>query len=411
MILESIKTQLHQQALYTNEKIVPNLSKNEIIKDTNLLDSEIAIIKDGLIVHQTKYFTLKNFQEYLLKDETFVISEYNNERGEEVENAIYVMQLDENQNSFIVIYKKNIDNKAEAIEDILKLLNPFLMLLLILAGSKLIDKILIQIKKISKTTKEIDISNFSNTIELPSDEDELTELIESFNNMIIRIKSGVDVLDRFNNDVSHELKTPLTVIKGEIEITLQTVREPEYYIKSLNTIYYEANQIQQLVEELLLLTKYSKDNIKKTFEHCYLDAILLNVVDKYSTQLKKKNIDLQIDKLESINIEANALLIYTIFSNILDNAIKFIPQGKTIYISLYKNHTSHFIIKDEGVGIAKDQLSKITDRFYRVDTSRNKQIKGFGLGLSIVKNSVELHNGKLKISSEEGVGTTVHIEL
>jgi len=102
-------------------------------------------------------------------------------------------------------------------------------------------------------------------------------------------------------------------------------------------------------------------------------------------------------------------LIFSIFSNIIDNAIKYTPNNKNIFVSLYKNEKIHFIIKDEGIGIPKNELSKITDRFYRIDKSRNKKIKGFGLGLCIVKNSVELHNAELKITSIEKSGTQVEV--
>ncbi|SFV52391.1 Phosphate regulon sensor protein PhoR (SphS) [hydrothermal vent metagenome] len=95
--------------------------------------------------------------------------------------------------------------------------------------------------------------------------------------------------------------------------------------------------------------------------------------------------------------------------NIIDNAIKYTPQNRNIYISLFKVDKIYFIVKDEGIGIPQNKLNKITNRFYRVDESRNRKIKGFGLGLSIVKNSVDLHNAKMDIASQLNIGTIVKI--
>jgi signal transduction histidine kinase len=278
--------------------------------------------------------------------------------------------------------------------------------------SKVTDKILKSINNITKTANQIYVTDFSNEIPAPKYDDEIKDLVDSFNKMIKRLKEGVTLLEQFNSDVSHELKTPLTVIKGEIEITLNKKRDSEYYEKSLKVIEDETKQIQNIVDDLLLLTKYTKENIKQTFAEVSLDSILLSTIDKFNIQLKEKNIKLHIEKFEPLNMNGNSILLTTIFSNLIDNAIKYSSDDTNIFISLYKGKVSkkiHFIVKDEGFGIAKECLSKLTDRFYRVDKSRNKKIKGFGLGLSIVKNSIDLHNGEIKFKSKEGEGTKVKV--
>lgn len=99
----------------------------------------------------------------------------------------------------------------------------------------------------------------------------------------------------------------------------------------------------------------------------------------------------------------------SIFTNLISNSIKYSLKDKIIYIKLFQDKSINFIIKDEGIGISKDELNKVTDKFYRADQSRNKKINGHGLGLSIVKNNVKLHNGSINISSELDKGTKVHI--
>jgi len=300
---------------------------------------------------------------------------------------------------------------AEYIEYTLWILVPILLIILIFLVSRVIDKVLNPIKEITKTANEISISDFSSSIEEPTDNDEVREFVRSFNGMIYRLKDGVERMDRFNHDVSHELKTPLTVIKGEVEITLDRPRKSAEYIKSLQIIGEEASQIENMIKSLLFLSKYSKSNIKHSFEFCELDYILFKVLDRYKIQLKNKNINIHLKNIEKIKKKVNPVLIESIFSNLIDNAIKYSNKDKNIYISLFQKEKIRFIIEDEGIGIPKDKIQKLTHRFYRVDESRNRKIKGFGLGLSIVKNSVELHDGTMHIESKEKKGTIVIIDL
>jgi signal transduction histidine kinase len=265
---------------------------------------------------------------------------------------------------------------------------------------------LIPIKTITESANFININNFTNEIDELNEENEINELIKAFNKMISRLKEGIEKIDNFNSDVSHELKTPIAVIKGEIEFTLKKSREKEDYVNSLKIINEEINRIEEIITNLLLLTTYTKNNIKKTFTSINLDSVLLNIIEKYENPLKQKYINLEIKELENIKIQGNLTLIKVLFSNLIDNAIKFTPKNKSIFISLKDNG---FYIEDEGIGIEKDKLPFIMDKFYRVDESRNKKIKGYGLGLSIVKNIIDLHNFKIEINSELNKGTSVKI--
>ncbi len=407
LLEESINLRVKNDLYHNAISIHEDISQKKIINNRYLDGVEVAIIRDNKIINKTQNFTLENFQSYFTQNKIFFIYEVDEYKVD----AIYILKFNKPFDGAIIVYKKGVFNKAEDIEDILLVLNPIFLIILIFIGNHLIDKILNPIKNITKTAKEISISNFSHTIDIPKNNDEIKELIESFNEMITRLKDGVDKLDRFNSDVSHELRTPLTIIKGELEVTLRKPRESHEYIKSINTALAQTTEMEKLVDALLILTKYSKQSVVSTFTSCNLDSILMDVIDKYTKEIKGKNIEIHVDKLELIIIQANKFLIHSIFSNIIDNAIKYSPNDKNIYISLFKNGKNHLIVKDEGIGIATKQLDKITRRFYRVDESRNKKIKGFGLGLSIVKNSLELHNGILKIDSIEGIGTTVTITL
>jgi len=366
----------------------------------------VAIVKNHKILTKNKAFTLENIDGYLKKNKKFFIVNHPND--DDYIDALYIAKY---KNRQILVFKKNIDNKIEDFQDPLLFLIPLLLIILVFLANTMINKILIPVQNLIKALQDNSVTKLSKPLPVPKDEDEIKELVISFNDMIHRLKEGIGQLDRFNSDVSHELKTPLTVIKGEVEVVLRKPREQYEYIQSLNTISYEADQIEHIVENLLLLTKYSKETIIETFEICHLDAIVLNAIEKYDAAIKNKHLILHIKKLEPMVLKSNPLLLYTIFSNLIDNAVKYTQNGKKINISLYKRGMIHFIIEDEGIGIAAEELSKITERFYRIDRSRNKTIKGFGLGLSLVKNSVALLEGEMSINSVLGKGTTVHLSF
>lgn len=406
----NIQNKFYNKAVHINRQIIQSVPMGKLLEDPELKNVDAAIFKEDKIVFLKGETDFKQFTQYIdNKESFFVFSD-----GEGLD-GLYVLKINNPFKGAILFYENNIGEEIKKTSDdmikILLILEPLLLLVLIFAASKLLDKILKSIKRITETANKIYVTNLNREIPQPKYDDEIKDLVDSFNGMITRLRNGVQLLEQFNSDVSHELKTPLTVIKGEIEITLNKDRDQEYYERSLKTIDSEAQNIQMIVDDLLLLTKFTKENVETTFETVQLDSLLLDVMDRFKTQLKNKNIQIKLEKIQTVSLKANAVLIKTIFSNLIDNAIKYSTEDTTITLSLYKDEKIHFVCSDQGVGIPEEQLEKITDRFYRVDSSRNKKIKGFGLGLSIVKNSVELHNGQIILDSKENVGTTIEVVL
>ncbi len=384
------------------------LPKQEaVLSDATLSGYQVAVYNThATLVSKTANYHFEKSREYLDKKESFFI--FDEDSDHDFVNILYV---DKDKNYVVFVYEEQIDNKIDAFEDTLIVLVPMLLLLLLVLASKMADKILLPIQHLTEATQNISVSDINKTITLPKEDDEIKALVHSFNTMTKRLSDGVERLDRFNTDVSHELKTPLTVIKGETEVSLRKLREPQVYQKSMQVILEQSEQMEQMVTQLLLLTQYTKENIHLSFEPCSLDALLIATIDKFEVALKEKNLKLHIDTIEPITIEANPILVESIFANLIDNAIKYTPNHRNIYISLYKKEKVHFIIKDEGVGIDAEYLPKVTDKFYRVDASRNKEIKGFGLGLSIVSNAVMLHGWELKIASQKERGSSFEVIL
>jgi signal transduction histidine kinase len=221
-------------------------------------------------------------------------------------------------------------------------------------------------------------------------------------NVAKNIEDSFRRLKIFNSNVSHELKTPLTIMKGEIEVALMNKECTE---ELLNSILNEINYINEITDKLLFLTKKDALN-KQNFETIELDDIILELFEKYS---KKIEIDIDMDDNDFI-IKGDKTLLKIAISNLIENSIKY--GADKIEISLKKDKNKIILkIKDNGIGIPKEKLPFIFDEFYRVDESRNKKVKGFGLGLSIVKSIINLHNGKIKLLSDGKNGVEAVIEF
>lgn len=407
----SIQNKLYNKATFINKSLLLGIPINELLKDKELANVDVAIVKDEKIIFHKGETNLSQFIPLSKKNESFFVFR----QGVSL-NGLYILNMSNPFKGAILFYEhkidEKIDNDLKDIKQILFVLEPILLFILIFMASKVIDKVLKSIKKITDTANDIYVSDLTKEIPKAKYSDEIQDLVNAFNKMLKRLKTGVDTLEQFNSDVSHELKTPLTVIRGEIEITLNKPRKSEYYQNSLKVIENETEQIQLIVDNLLLLTKYNHENIKQTFEMIDIDNCIIVTLDKFTKQLKEKNIKVDIKKLQPLQREGNLTLLMSIFSNLIDNAIKYSNPNTQITISLSKEEDKiNFTIQDQGVGIKSELLDKVTNRFYRADQSRNKKIKGFGLGLSIVKNSIDLHGGSFEIYSEKDKGTMVTVLL
>ncbi len=227
------------------------------------------------------------------------------------------------------------------------------------------------------------------------------------------IQEMVDEQNRFIGDASHELRTPLTALKTSMEVSLRnkdmTVNQTKEILRDGLS---EVNDLKTLTDNLLLLTQYQKANGNTIFENIMLSDILNNARKKTAPLSKQKNIKIDANHINHY-IYGNEQSLLELFIILLDNAIKYSPAKSTILISAEKSDGFILVkIKDKGVGIAQKDIPYIFDRFYRADLSRTKNTTiGFGLGLSIAKRIMELHNGKIDAESKPGLGTTFIIQI
>lgn len=218
------------------------------------------------------------------------------------------------------------------------------------------------------------------------------------------------IRSEFTSNVSHELKSPLTSIMGFAEMIKNDMVTDEGDVKEFsNMIYKESSRLLQLIEELLSLSKLNEDNIVLK-EHVNVRKVAEEVRESLSFEAKKKNIDIAIEGDGEL-ISANTL-IYEMLFNLVSNSIKYSNEGKEVKIKI-EDIKDRLILKveDQGIGIKREEIPRIFERFYTVDKSRSKQNGGTGLGLSIVKHIINVLNGKIEVESVPNKGTKFIITL
>ncbi len=240
--------------------------------------------------------------------------------------------------------------------------------------------------------------------------DELDRLAETLNEMMGRIESSTHAVQELCSDISHELKTPLAIIRGEIDVALRRSRSPEDLVKTLHVITGEVNELIRLVDDLMLLVRSDAKQLRFDKKKVALARILEQSTERFKERARNKKIDLSLDPKEEADIQADEIYIKRLFSNLLDNALKFTPEGGRVRVGVKRGARFATVeVLDTGIGIEREAQSKVFSRFYRTDQARSYE--GAGLGLNIAKAICEAHDGTIQIKSEPNEGTTVTVHF
>lgn len=274
-----------------------------------------------------------------------------------------------------------------------------------LLARKSSKKIIEPIEQMNLTVRNISATDLSIRLDISGAKDELKDLAYTFNNMMDKIEESIELQNRFVSDASHELRTPISVIKGYTDMLDRWGKDnPEVLEESILAIKNETDQMKSMIEKLLFLARGDRKSqyIKK--ETFALNELIEDIYKE--TLLIAPNHEVVLEENQSIEIEADRNLIKEAIRVFIENSLKYTKKGGLISISLENKHPYALIsIKDTGRGITKKDLSRIFDRFYRTDESRNKNSGGAGLGLSIAKFIVDEHKGKLSVTSELDKGS------
>jgi heavy metal sensor kinase len=385
--------------------------KSENLKNVQLPISLNALknASKGLVTYETH----RSFENAPLRIITFPVIE-NNHIAKIIQIASSLEYVEEALNTLFIL---------------LMITVPLALMVASLGGQFLANKALKPVDQITQTARMITSQNLNQRIRPPKVKDEISRLIETFNEMISRLDQSFRQIKQFSTDASHELKTPLTILKGEVEVTLRRKRVPQEYEQILKSNLEEVNRMSQIVDDLLLLSKADIGEIRLNKESIHLAEILNEVVAQVNILAQAKNLHIETSNHdEDIQIFGDGLRIRELFLNLIENGIKYTEEGGAIHVTVTKDSSAHanntsgwpeekhsgfakIIVSDTGIGIAKEDQERIFDRFFRVDKARSRAQGGSGLGLSICRWIVEAHGGEINIESEIGKGSSFVVKL
>ena len=295
---------------------------------------------------------------------------------------------------------------VQILKNILLVTFPIILILLFLIARFFAGRSIKPVRTIIETSNQITKDNLQTRIPLPQNKDELYVLSENINNLLSRIENAIDREKQFTSDASHELRTPLAVIKGTMEVLIRKPRNQQEYEEKIQFCISEVDRLNHMVDQLLLLARFEnqKQNVKQ--ETIYLNALVLDNLTRFSEKSESKKLKIKTEFTEDYYLVCDNYLVSIIISNLISNAIKYSNPNGEIAIELgKKNNEVTFSITDFGVGIAKNDLDKIFNSFYRSDVSNHPEIKGTGLGLSIVKRLCDLLKLEIAVESNLNQGT------
>ena len=274
-------------------------------------------------------------------------------------------------------------------------------------------RVVLPLRKISEATQQYAKGNFSVRINAHDTYNEIHDLADSVNSMAEDLAVIETSRSNFVANISHELKTPMTIISGFIDGILDGTVDPSEQKKYLTIVSEETKRLSRLVVDMLNMSKIEAGKLTLNYSSVELSALLLKILLVFEPTLTQKSIS--VDGLESIartTIVADEGLLYQVFFNLLDNAVKFTPENGKISVSVQSSKkTVSVTIRNTGKGIPEEERGRIFERFYKVDQSRGLDSRSFGIGLPIAKSIVDLHNGSICINSEENEYTEFVVTL
>lgn len=320
------------------------------------------------------------------------------------------------------------EKESAAMRNFLWFFVPIVLVVATLGGWFLSASALAPIKTITLSAREIKATNLSERVPVPEVEDEIRDLSETLNDLLSRLQQAFESQEKFIADVSHEMKTPLAILRGELDLIKDGNCTPEVsaYLQSASQ---EIGHLSELVENLLLLARVDAGMSSLSRSRVRFDELLLETIGRREiySQNETVRVGLNLEEPEisesakqagvagpSLNpfeIDGDAGLLQVLAKNLIQNAIKFSKPDTSVEVLLRSAGDSvEFSVRDRGDGISGEDLDRIFDRFYRVEKTRN-QVRGSGLGLHLAKRIVDIHTGRIKVESEEGEGTLFTIVL
>lgn len=351
---------------------------------------------------------IKNFDPTSASNSYYQIGRYHNMFDEEMLSVTTSITSNFQNKGYFILHlpMKQLEEKKNSILNIVYITVGIVLILslgILLVFREMVFK---PLKRITRATEEYAAGNLNHQLPVSS-RDEIGYLCASLNYMSSELGKIEDYQKKFIANVSHDFRSPLTSIKGYVEAILDGTIPPEMNEKYLGIVLFEAERLHKLTESLLTLNDFDSKGMlldKTDFE---INEIIKKTAASFEGTCTSKKITIELILVgKTMYVKADMGKIQQVLYNLIDNAIKFSDKNSTITVETTEKNEKLFVsVKDAGIGIPKDSLNKVWDRFYKTDLSRGKDKRGTGLGLCIVKEIVQSHNENINVISTEGVGT------
>lgn len=394
--LDTVKKQLDSLDTYLSANLwIINPSGLMILDSQAPIDVENETVIEGFdpTVTESSYYTIGNFFESFTQDQLSVFAP---------------ITSDYKVRGYVVIHypMSNIMASANNLLNISYLMLIILFLLSMIILIFFTEMVYLPLRRITEATEQYAAGNMHYELQIDS-EDEIGYLGATLSYMASEIARSEDDQKKFVANVSHDFRSPLTSIKGYLEAMLDGTIPPELYEKYVTIVLNETERLIKLTNSLLVLNNLNTKGMLLEKSDFDINKIIRNTAASFEGTCKSKTIAIELILTgDELFVNADVGKIQQVLYNLLDNAIKFSHNDSIIKIETTEKHNKVFVsVKDSGIGIPKDDLKLIWERFYKSDLSRGKDKKGTGLGLSITKEIIHAHGEHINVISTEGVGT------
>lgn len=369
------------------------------------------IIKDTYDIDEGKYM----LSEEVIQCFEGVDTSYYDERNDYIEQTVSLKDGKSKQIDGVMLVSIStgeIRDSIEILEHRGNLLMLAIIILVLVLGYLLSRSLVKPFTRVSKAIEELTDGYLDEEISVP-DYSETQMLSSAFNKMLKRMKVLDDSRQEFVANVSHELKTPMTSIKVLADSLVGQEDVPvELYKEFMQDIAVEIDRENKIITDLLALVKMDKKASDLNIEKVNINELMESILKRLKPIADKKKVELVLETYRPIVAEVDEVKLSLALSNLVENGIKYNVEDGWVHVTLNADHKYFYVtVADSGVGIPKDSIDKIFERFYRVDKSHSREIGGTGLGLAITRNAIAMHRGAVKVKSEEQKGTTFSVRI
>ncbi|MDA8432679.1 MAG: ATP-binding protein [Nitrospiraceae bacterium] len=306
----------------------------------------------------------------------------------------------------IALSLREIDESMKSLRGLFFLFLPFIIMFSSAASWFLSGKALAPVVKIKDLAAQVRDGRLGKRIEMDAKGSEIEDLVHMFNDMLDGIQASVEAQKRFTAAVAHEVRSPLTSLRGSIEVALRKTRTPEEYEDLLKTNLSDIIRLSKITDNLLFFSKADNNIMELKKQWFNVPHLMDTIVERMRYKASSAGVAITKTYADGIEMNGDVDLLEQAFSNIVDNAIKYTPSGGQVEVTVKTDSGRIMVdVTDSGVGIPEGEIPHIFERFYRVSKERSRKLGGTGLGLSIAQWVVEAHGGKIEVKSTMGKGS------